>query len=192
MREIRELEGYSAVILDLDGTVVRLRTDWRQAHRRVDPLLRSHGAEDLGGLSIWDKVRLARRLGVVAVEEAVTALEIEGARTSLALPLAALLRGWTGPPLGICTMNSKRASEVALERCGLGGAVACLVAREDCPEQKPNPTPLLLCAQRLGVRDRIVYVGDMRRDEVAARAAGMAFVAAQAFNGGTYPFEPPV
>ncbi len=192
MSGISSLGGYSAVVLDLDGTVVRLRTDWREAHRRVDPLLSSVGAGELGGLSIWDKVRLARRLGIAEVEEAVTALEVEGAMASSALPLAGLLRGWTGSPLGICTMNSRRASELALERCGLAGAVASMVAREDCAEFKPDPAPLLLCVQRLGVGGRVVYVGDMRRDEAAAKAAGMAFVAAQTFNGGTYPFEPPV
>jgi phosphoglycolate phosphatase len=192
MSAIRALGGYSAIVLDLDGTVVRLRTDWKEAHLRVDPLLSSRGAGELRGLSIWDKVRLARRLGIAQVEEEVAALEVEGARASVALPLAGLLKGWTGPPLGICTMNSRRAAEVSLERCALADAVASMVAREDCAEFKPDPAPLLLCAQRLGVGGKVVYVGDMRRDEAAARAAGMAFVAAQTFNGGTYPFEPPV
>ncbi len=56
---------------------------------------------------------------------------------------------------------------------------AALVAGDDCRRAKPNPEPLLLAAKIAGVApENCIYVGDDVRDSVAARAAGMQFIAA--------------
>ena len=47
------------------------------------------------------------------------------------------------------------------------------------PVRKPDPLPLLVAAERIGVvAAECVYVGDDERDIVAARAAGMRSVVA--------------
>jgi len=77
-------------------------------------------------------------------------------------------------------VTSKRHSSAArtLEVAGLAGALPVLVAMEDTDLHKPNPEPLLLALQKLGVSaDRCVYVGDAVVDVQAARAAGMAAIA---------------
>ena len=48
------------------------------------------------------------------------------------------------------------------------------VSYEDTINHKPDPEPLLLAAQKLGVLpEDCVYVGDVENDVVAAKAAGM-------------------
>ncbi len=52
-----------------------------------------------------------------------------------------------------------------------------VVTIEDTKKRKPDPEPLLLAAERLGVpADHCVYVGDMPSDVEAGRAAGMKVI----------------
>jgi HAD superfamily hydrolase (TIGR01662 family) len=52
------------------------------------------------------------------------------------------------------------------------------IAYEDTKKHKPNPDPLLLAVERLGVEPaECVYVGDAVTDAQAANAAGMLFIA---------------
>jgi phosphoglycolate phosphatase len=51
------------------------------------------------------------------------------------------------------------------------------VAYEDTANHKPQPEPLLLAAERLGVPPpEVVYIGDVESDLQAARAAGTKFI----------------
>lgn len=51
------------------------------------------------------------------------------------------------------------------------------IAYEDTKNHKPDPEPLILAAQQLGVRpDECVYVGDVENDMKAAHGAGMKFI----------------
>lgn len=66
------------------------------------------------------------------------------------------------------------------EHCG------CHIGGDTLPTRKPDPAPLLLGAEHLGVAPAdCLYVGDARNDVVAAHAAGMACVAA------SYGYLPP-
>jgi N-acetyl-D-muramate 6-phosphate phosphatase len=56
---------------------------------------------------------------------------------------------------------------------------AVLIGGDTLPQKKPEPEPLLVAAQRIGIDpQRCAYVGDDLRDIQAARAAGMYSVAA--------------
>jgi pyrophosphatase PpaX len=51
------------------------------------------------------------------------------------------------------------------------------ITYEDTENHKPDPAPLLLAAQQLGVTPaECVYVGDVKNDFAAAQAAGMKFI----------------
>ena len=51
------------------------------------------------------------------------------------------------------------------------------VAYEDTVEHKPNPEPLLLAAEKLGLKpEECVYIGDMESDIIASKAAGMKII----------------
>ena len=74
----------------------------------------------------------------------------------------------------LITRNSRRSVEVVLRRHALH--FRTVVAREDGPF-KPDPTPLRLACQKLGVAESDAWmVGDGQYDIEAARAAGVASV----------------
>ena len=83
-----------------------------------------------------------------------------------------LLRRWSETfPLGIVTARPRKDALELLERFDLAGYFAALVAREDAVS-KPDPAPVRLALDRLGVR-RAWMVGDTVDDLVAARGAGV-------------------
>jgi phosphoglycolate phosphatase len=80
---------------------------------------------------------------------------------------------------GIVTNKVLRFTEPLVAALGLAGRAACVVAGDTTPHFKPAPEPLLFAARAIAVApEDCLYVGDDIRDVQAARAAGMAFVAA--------------
>lgn len=52
-----------------------------------------------------------------------------------------------------------------------------VISFEDTVNHKPNPEPLFLIADKLGVKpEEVVYIGDSRTDIQAANSAGMKFI----------------
>jgi pyrophosphatase PpaX len=85
-----------------------------------------------------------------------------------------------GARLGIVTAKIRDTLELGIDTVGLDRALFdVVVAKEDTPEHKPHPAPLLFA---LGVLDAApadaIYVGDSPFDLQAARAAGTASGAA--------------
>lgn len=79
--------------------------------------------------------------------------------------------------LAMATNRGYTAREV-VRRFGLERFLETTVGIRDVARPKPYPDMLELCLQRLGVDpQRAVYVGDAESDFVAARAAGMHFLA---------------
>ena len=80
---------------------------------------------------------------------------------------------------GIVTNKPDALTVALLERLGIAALPGCVVSGDRLPQRKPDPAPLKLAAQELGVAaERCVYIGDAPRDIEAGRAAGMATVAA--------------
>ena len=83
-----------------------------------------------------------------------------------------------GHQLGVVTTKYRRRVVDALERDGLLTLFDVLVGADDVPRPKPAPDGLLRAADGLGIpTTECVFVGDSEVDAMAARAAGMAFVA---------------
>lgn len=84
-----------------------------------------------------------------------------------------------GYRLGVVTSKSVPVAQRGLDRFGLGEYFETLVGYEDTEIHKPEPAPLLLAAERMGVAiDRCCYVGDSPHDMNAGKAAGAVTVAA--------------
>lgn len=84
-----------------------------------------------------------------------------------------------GVVTGVATSKRRVSAENTLRHAGLAGRLPVTVAMEDTEAHKPHPEPLLLALSRLGGRPgQAAYVGDAVVDILAARAAGMAAVAA--------------
>ncbi len=93
-------------------------------------------------------------------------------------------------PWGIVTNKALGLATPIVHGLGLHRAAA-LIGGDSTPYTKPRPEPLLEAARRIGVAPaRCAYVGDDARDMQAARAAGMAgLAAAWGYLGDAGPIE---
>lgn len=78
-----------------------------------------------------------------------------------------------GVGLAVVTNKASRFVRPHLACAGIEAYFDVVIGGEDAPAKKPDPAPLLLAAERLGVRPaRLLMVGDSGNDVEAARAAG--------------------
>lgn len=91
--------------------------------------------------------------------------------------LAALAR--RGHPLGVVTSKASAIARRSLAHVGLEQFFQAIIGFDDTTRHKPDPAPVLLALERLGVpADRAVFVGDSPHDVHAGNAAGVVTVAA--------------
>lgn len=92
-----------------------------------------------------------------------------------------------GYKLGLVSQSSRLIVENLLEKFGISHFFEVIVSLDDCVEQKPNPLPLLLCSEKIGVKPReCIYFGDMVEDQQAAQNARM-FKGVVASKGSYHP-----
>jgi pyrophosphatase PpaX len=78
----------------------------------------------------------------------------------------------------VVTAKRRVTLELAFEHVPVGHVFETMVGGDETERHKPDPEPLLLAAERLGVRpEEAAYVGDSPFDVRAAKAAGMGSVA---------------
>ncbi len=81
-----------------------------------------------------------------------------------------------GLRLGIVSTKRRHRIAGVLERDGLAPLFATIVGADMVERLKPDPEPLLLALDHLGIgRDEALYVGDSLTDARTAAAAGVAF-----------------
>ena len=171
------IDGFDAVVFDLDGTLVDLDVDWSAVHDEIEARFGDHLEKPVTEHSGNELFEVAEAQGVY--EDLVGLIERherEGAETAVNLPGVDHLASMT-VPVGICTANAASAAERALEAAGARGAVDAIVARETVRPGKPDPAPLLECLHRLDVRSGdALFVGDQPGDAQAAAGAGTSFL----------------
>jgi phosphoglycolate phosphatase len=90
-------------------------------------------------------------------------------------------------PLGICTNKPRRTTLAVLNGLELTARFAGIVAGDDLPKRKPDPTMVLEAARLMCVSvTELVMVGDGPQDVLAGRAAGAYTVGVR---GGIQAFE---
>lgn len=99
--------------------------------------------------------------GYDGIRELLTDLKAQGIRT------------------GVVTSKRHEGAARSLAAAGLDQLIPVVCAMEDTGQHKPNPQPLLLAMEKLGVHDSShgAYVGDATVDVQAAHAAGLASLA---------------
>ncbi len=84
-----------------------------------------------------------------------------------------------GIPWGVVTNKAERFTHPLLAGIPLFATAGTVVCGDTTPHAKPHPEPLFEAARRVGVApERCVYVGDDERDVVAGNAAGMTTLVA--------------
>ena len=86
-------------------------------------------------------------------------------------------RGFT---LGVVTSKRHKLAQHGLDILGIGSYFSLLIGADDCPQYKPDPTPIQLGCELLDVApQQCFYVGDSPFDIAAGNGAGCVTVAAQ-------------
>jgi pyrophosphatase PpaX len=175
------------VLFDLDGTVIDsggiILASMRHATREVlgreyadEELMRAVGGPGLEAqMEAFDPERVDELVRVYRAhneplhEQLVCCVGMEDALEQLSA------RGYR---LGVVTAKRRATAELAFEHVPLGHVFEVIVGGDETERHKPDPEPLLLGAERLGVRpEDAVYVGDSPFDIRAAKAAGMRSIA---------------
>lgn len=83
-----------------------------------------------------------------------------------------------GRRLGIVTAKRRTTVELAFAKIPIGHLFETVVGGDETTRHKPDPEPLLLALERLGIRpEDAAYVGDAPFDVQAAKAAGIFAIA---------------
>ncbi|WP_435066504.1 HAD family hydrolase [Haloplanus sp. C73] len=172
---IRSDTDYSAVVYDLDGTLVRLAVNWNAAAADAIDVFEAAGV-DVGDADLWSLFERAPDHGVDDdLEDVLAAHERRGAERSIRLPHADHVAEWD-VPVGVCSLNAASACRVALDRHDLSSHVDTVVGRDSLATHKPHPGPLLTAIDRLGAEpSSALFVGDTERDERTAARADVDF-----------------
>jgi pyrophosphatase PpaX len=178
---------YPVVLFDLDGTVVDsgaiILASMRHAVREV--LGSEHTDEEL--LQAVGGPGLEAQMAALApdrIDELVRVYRAHNEPLHDELEACAgmedvLLRlHEEGRRLGVVTAKRRATAELAFARVPIAHLFETVVGGDETERHKPDPEPLLLAAQRLGVDPaEAAYVGDSPFDVGAAKAAGMYAIA---------------
>jgi pyrophosphatase PpaX len=178
---------FPVVLFDLDGTVIDsgaiILASMRHATREV--LGTEHSDEDL--LRAVGGPGLEAQLAVFGPEDVDELVRVYRAHNE---PLHDELEACTGMEdvlvrlhdegrrLGVVTAKRRSTVELAFARVPVAHLFETVVGGDETEKHKPDPEPLLLAAERMGVEPTTAaYVGDSPFDIRAAKAAGMFAVA---------------
>jgi pyrophosphatase PpaX len=179
---------YPVVLFDLDGTVIDsgaiILSSMRYATREV--LGTEHTDEELmqavGGPGL--EAQLAVFGGPDRVDELVRVYRAHNEPLHDTLEACAgmedvLVRLHAeGRRLGVVTAKRRSTAELAFARIPVAHLFETVVGGDETAKHKPDPEPLLLAAERLGIDPATAaYVGDSPFDVRAAKAAGMFAIA---------------
>ncbi|MFF6783207.1 HAD-IA family hydrolase [Streptomyces sp. NPDC012510] len=184
--------GSTAVIFDLDGTLVDSEPNYFEASRRT---LGAHGVTGFGwtdhersvGISTRDTVASWReQYALTTPVETLLAtknrhyLELARAATRVYPEMRKFveLLAAEGAPMAVASGSSREAIEVILDGTGLAAHLRTVVSAEEVAHGKPAPDVFLEAARRLGAAPAdCVVLEDAVPGAVAAHAAGMRCVA---------------
>lgn len=201
------------MLFDLDGTLL----DTVDA---ISVALNQAFAErSLGPLPVSDVRTMIGRGGPILIERALTRLgaalnqadqtallqryfmfyeniESGAAHSARVYPGAAdCLRQLRGLQLKLAVVTNKQQhlARGLLDRLGLGALIQVLIGGDSCERRKPDPQPLQVACEALGVQPAdALMVGDSINDVLAARAAGLPVVCVPyGYNEGNDPRQLP-
>jgi len=184
---------FSGLIFDLDGTLIDTAPDFISSlHLQLGRHGRELPASEVirCGISDGSAGLIARAFGIEPDHTEFAALRnelLEIYTDNLAVASApfvgieALLAECRerAIPWAIATNKPWRYTEPVLAALGLLSPAAAVICPDHVTATKPDPEPILLACQQMGIApEQAIMVGDHRRDIDAGRAAGSRTIAA--------------
>ena len=184
---------YSAVLFDLDGTLVDTAEDFIAC---LNKLLTLNGKNPIPASEVRKVVSDGARamitlaFGIKEGEEGFENLKqqfldlyLENiAVHSRLFPTLNDLISWCneqGIPWGIVTNKPRKYAAPLIMALGLDTSIASLVCPDDVINTKPDPEPMLKACTEIAVDiEKCLYVGDHARDILAGKNANMKTIAA--------------
>jgi phosphoglycolate phosphatase len=191
---VTELYGaeYNAVLFDLDGTLIDTAPDMVTVLQHIQ---QEHGIEpaayDLARSYVSNGAIGLLTLGFPEVEiefgdelhqlylERYAEMICQESRIFAGLEELLDQLDDIDCPWGVVTNKPEQLTEPLLIALDLAERSACIVSGDTLSVRKPDPAPLLLACDLIGVDAATsIYIGDAERDIEAGRRAGMATIAA--------------
>jgi len=185
----------AALLLDLDGTLVDSLPDLAAAANAVlaeagrPPLAETAIAAMIGDgvTKLVERALAASGIHDMPLSAAIQRFnafyEADPIRLTRPYPDVPMVLGQlagAGCRLAICTNKTERLTEAVLKGLGLDHFFALALGGDSLPRHKPDPAPLLVALDRLGVAaTAAAMVGDHRNDVLAARGAGVPAIFAR-------------
>ena len=189
-----ELNGaeYNAVLFDLDGTLVDTAPDmvavlqYLQREHGLDPvpyeLARSNVSNGAVGLLTLGFPEIDIEIGDELHQQYLERYaEVICEESRIFAGLSELLDQLDdmGCPWGVVTNKPHQLTAPLLAALELADRSACMISGDTLSVRKPDPAPLLLACDVVGVDpEESIYIGDAERDIEAGQRAGMATIAA--------------
>jgi len=185
----------TAVIFDLDGTLIRSNIDFLKMKNIIIAHFRSLGvdSEDFSssrptfeivqkGIELLRKKRSEENISKVRrrINEIMTDVEMEQVDSVSAIAGVSetmkLLKE-KGIKIGILTRSCREYALKSLETTGLSKLVNFVAARDDVDKPKPDPDQVIMLAQKLNVKlEETLMVGDHPIDALCAKNSNVRFI----------------
>lgn len=171
------------VIFDFDGTIVKLDIPWEQLKAESLELGKSYDIEIDRNLHMMDVSNILSRHPDTkdAIHLAFRRYEsrcLESKSYDVLPGMPDLIKELKakGYSLAVASANCVPTIEAVLSRLDLRDVFELVYGRESVENNKPAPDQLLQIMEKLGVdKEDVLFVGDLKYDELAADSAGVAF-----------------
>lgn len=177
------MKKYKAILYDIDGTllntldmnmipllrIIEEETGQRWTYEDVLKFVPYPGMKVMEELGITDKETVYKRWVKYVNEYEGGAVLYDGISQVLNTLGSHFLQA-------VASAKTREQYEIDVVSKGLNQYIKAAVLADDTKKHKPDPEPLLLCLERLGLSaDEALYIGDSFSDYSAAKNAGIDF-----------------
>ena len=185
----------TAVIFDLDGTLIKSNIDFLKMKNRIIAYFGSLGVHSEyfssssptfeiveKGIGLLEKTASAEIVSITRriINQIMTDVEMEQAGSVSAVTGASETMKWLkerGIYVGVLTRSCRGYALKSLETVGLLELVDFVSARDDVDRPKPDPGQLIMLADRMNVNlKETLMVGDHPIDALCAKSSNVRFI----------------